>query len=160
MRTALGALVGLLLVVLLPASAAAATTRYVLHTAAYPVRDACNSRVVLLHGDFVITQTATEAANGATTVRSRIVSSNLRGVDEYGLAYRALDAELSFAHELPSHSTTQFTDAHATLLLPAANAPKMLLVTVLRATATPDGTTSVTIDKAYTVCLKARRTPG
>lgn len=96
---------------------AAATTRYVLHTAAYEVEDACNGAVVVLHGDFVITQTTTPASDGGTNVRSRITSTNLEGVDEKGLAYRALDAELSFVHDVPQQTIAPFTDAHATLLL-------------------------------------------
>lgn len=161
MRTALAALIGLLLVVLFPSSAAAATattTRYVLHTAAYQVEDACNGRVVVLNGDFVITQTVTRAADGGTNTRSRIVSTDLHGVDETGLAYRALDAELSFVHEAPPQVTASFTDAHATLLLPQANTPSMLLVTVFKETVTADGTPSVALDDAHTVCLPARHT--
>ena len=143
---------------LLPGSAAAATTRYVLHTAAYEVEDACNGGVVVLHGNYVITQTTTPASDGGTDVRSRIVSTNLEGVDENGLPYRALDAELSFVHELPEQATAPFTDAHATLLLPQASAPKMLLVAVFRETVAPDGTPSVALDHSYTVCLGARHT--
>lgn len=160
MRAALGALVGVLLVVLLPQSAAAATTRYVLHTAAYPVEDACNDHVVVLHGDFVITQTTSPAADGGTTTRSRIVSTNLAGLDEDGLAYRAVDAERSFVHERRATGTAFFVDAHATLLLPQTDAPKMLLVSVFQETVAPDGTPSVRLDRSYTVCLRARETRG
>jgi hypothetical protein len=164
MRTRLAGLVGLLLVVLFPGSAAAATTeatttQYVLHTAAYEVEDSCNGGIVILHGDFVITQTTTRAADGGTNVRSRIVSTNLQGVNENGLPYRALDAELSFVHEL-SPQMTQFSDAHATLLLPSANAPKLLLVTVFKETVLPDGTPTVALDQTYTVCLSGRRPRG
>jgi hypothetical protein len=153
-RTALGTLVTLLLLAVLPGSAAATTTRYVLHTAAYQVEDACNGGVVVLSGDFVITQTTTPARDGGTNVRSRITSTNLEGVDENGLGYRALDAELSFVHELPQQPTVPFTDVHATLLLPRANASKMLLVTIFKENVAPDGTPSVALDRSYTVCLR------
>ena len=165
LRTGLAGVVGLLLVVLFPGIAAAATTteavttRYVLHTAAYEVQDSCNGGVVILQGDFVITQTTTRAADGATTVRSRIVSTNLQGVNENGSAYRALDAELSFVHELPQQMT-RFSDAHATLLLPSSNAPKLLLVTVFDETVLPDGTPTVAVNDSYTACLGTRHPHG
>ena len=155
-RAGLATLLTLLFVALLPATASAETIRYVLPMPAYAVEDACNGRVVVMSGDFVITQTRTPAEDGGTYVRSRITSTNLRGVDENGLGYRGLDAELSFQHELPEQGTGSSVDAHATLLLPRAGAQRMLLVTLFKETVAPDGTPSVTLDRSYTVCLGRR----
>ena len=63
-RTALATLLALVYVALLPATASAETTRYVLHVPAYLVEDACNGHVVVLNGDFVITQKTTPAPDG------------------------------------------------------------------------------------------------
>ena len=156
MRTGLATLLTLLFAALLPATASAETIRYVLHDPAYRVEDACNGHVVVMSGDFVITQTRTPAPDGGTYIRSRITSTNLSGFDENQLSYRGLDAEVSFQHELPQHYTGSSVDAHATLLLPKAGSQKMLLVTLFKQSVAPDGTPSVTLDRSYTVCLGRR----
>lgn len=92
----MGLVLALLFLALLPGRAHAATNAYVLHVAAYPVEDACNGTVVILNGDFVITPTTTPTPDGDMTVRSQIVSTNPRGVDQNGMSYKALDAEVSF----------------------------------------------------------------
>jgi hypothetical protein len=152
----------LLCLALFPGRGEADTLRYVLHNPAYVVNNACNGTVVFLHGDFVMTQVTTPTPDGGTKVRSRIVSVNLGGTDENGMSYRALDAEASFIHYLTDDSTSGFTDAHATLLLPQGNAPKMLLVTLFKETVAPDGTPSITLDRSYTVCVggKSGSSPG
>jgi hypothetical protein len=144
-----------LLAAAVPARAADDTT-VVIATIRLPakiVTNQCNGDIVNLHGNLTIVTAITRTSGGGSRQVSLSIAPDLVGEDVVnGSAYRAVEAEFTYALLAPA-GFGPFVAVTWTLLVPQeGGAATVFVVTVLKETIQADGTITPTLERVYLVC--------